>query len=444
MRVLAQRSEPGERLREDLLIAVRRARPGPGHANHEQGGNEGDGGHDAEDLLDAGDGQQDAREDARQQHGATLDPARHDVRRGQLLSGARQRGHHHGLSGPRDRDGRRRDDRTGVDHGHGRAGGDRRSRDAHARGLREVAADEHAHRPVAIDQHGEERRADRGGRQLEDGDEARLVRASAVVGEHQHRDPDGVLREVEPGVGQLDAAQVAVAENRAEDAHRLQRSAFPRPRSAANGCLRRSQRHGRKSRRPYGIDAIVARPGASARGADTRRVRCVRVEQAMRLPVLLAVDDDRDALDDVETQLAERYAHEYRVESLGDPEDALRMLQELADAGEDVALVLAASSLSATSGGHLLEHVRRLHPHAGRVLLVPRVLLDGSADRRRDPRRDGARAHRLLRAPAGGPARRGVPRGHLGLPARVGEGSARRSADGAHRRRDVVRAAPTS
>ena len=91
----------------------------------------------------------------------------------------------------------------------------------------------------------------------------------------------------------------------------------------------------------------------------------------MRLPVLFIVDDDRDALDSVETQLVQRYSHEYRIESLGDPEDALRMLQELADGGEDVALVLAALSLSSTSGGHLLEHVRRLYPQAGRALLVP-------------------------------------------------------------------------
>jgi thioredoxin reductase (NADPH) len=91
----------------------------------------------------------------------------------------------------------------------------------------------------------------------------------------------------------------------------------------------------------------------------------------MRLPVLLAVDDDRDALDGVETQLVQRYSHEYRIESFGDPEDALRTLQELADGGEDVALVLAASSLSSTTGGHLLEHVRQLHPQAGRALLVP-------------------------------------------------------------------------
>ena len=90
----------------------------------------------------------------------------------------------------------------------------------------------------------------------------------------------------------------------------------------------------------------------------------------MRLPVLLVVDEDRVALDEVETQLVQRYAHDYRIESLGDPDDALRTLQTLADAGEDVALVLAASSLLSTSGSHLLEHVRQLHPHAGRALLV--------------------------------------------------------------------------
>jgi thioredoxin reductase (NADPH) len=84
----------------------------------------------------------------------------------------------------------------------------------------------------------------------------------------------------------------------------------------------------------------------------------------MRPPVLLAVDEDRDALEDVAAQLVQRYSHDYRVESVSDPDEALRALQELADAGEDVALVLAASS-------NLLERVRQLHPHTGRALLVP-------------------------------------------------------------------------
>jgi thioredoxin reductase (NADPH) len=91
----------------------------------------------------------------------------------------------------------------------------------------------------------------------------------------------------------------------------------------------------------------------------------------MRLPILLAIDDDRSARDEVESQLVRRYGQDYRVESLSDPDEALRRLREFADGGEDVALVLAASSLSSTSGGHVLEHVRQLHPHARRALLVP-------------------------------------------------------------------------
>jgi thioredoxin reductase (NADPH) len=91
----------------------------------------------------------------------------------------------------------------------------------------------------------------------------------------------------------------------------------------------------------------------------------------MPLPVLLAVDEDRDALEDVESHLVRRYGRDYRVECLADPEEALRLLTELAHAGAEVALVLAAKSLWDTTGGELLERVRQLHPHAKRALLVP-------------------------------------------------------------------------
>ncbi len=47
------------------------------------------------------------------------------------------------------------------------------------------------------------------------------------------------------------------------------------------------------------------------------------------------------------------------------------MLPELADDGEEVALVLAGRSLVVRTGGGLFEHVRELHPHAKRALLVP-------------------------------------------------------------------------
>jgi thioredoxin reductase (NADPH) len=56
---------------------------------------------------------------------------------------------------------------------------------------------------------------------------------------------------------------------------------------------------------------------------------------------------------------------------LADPAEALRTLTELAQNGEEVALVLARNPPSRTTGSELLEQVRQLHPHAKRALLVP-------------------------------------------------------------------------
>jgi len=91
----------------------------------------------------------------------------------------------------------------------------------------------------------------------------------------------------------------------------------------------------------------------------------------MALPVLVAVDEHPDVLEQVETQLSRRYGRDYRVECLADPDEAVRRLTHLQDAGEEMALVLAGQSLSGTAGDELLDHVRRLHPHAKRALLVP-------------------------------------------------------------------------
>ncbi|HWC26487.1 MAG TPA: FAD-dependent oxidoreductase [Solirubrobacteraceae bacterium] len=89
------------------------------------------------------------------------------------------------------------------------------------------------------------------------------------------------------------------------------------------------------------------------------------------LPVLLAVVEDQDALEAVETQLTQRYGHEYRVECLRDPEAALGLLAELAHDGEEAALVLVAKEVHTTTADALLEQARRLQPHAKRALLVP-------------------------------------------------------------------------
>jgi CheY-like chemotaxis protein len=59
-------------------------------------------------------------------------------------------------------------------------------------------------------------------------------------------------------------------------------------------------------------------------------------------PVLLAVDDDPDALREVESQLQERYSRDYTVVCEDSPDAALNTLEKLAEEGAEVALVLAA------------------------------------------------------------------------------------------------------
>jgi thioredoxin reductase (NADPH) len=89
------------------------------------------------------------------------------------------------------------------------------------------------------------------------------------------------------------------------------------------------------------------------------------------LPVLLAFDENQETLGVLESQLNQRYAHDYRVECLGDPDLTQQRLTEMACGGEEVALVLADKSESVTAPGGLLEAVRELHPHAKCALLVP-------------------------------------------------------------------------
>ena len=72
-------------------------------------------------------------------------------------------------------------------------------------------------------------------------------------------------------------------------------------------------RERRRSREPHSGDAIAcASPGRAASVGGT-----------MRRPLLIAVDEDREALESLETQLVQRYARDYRVECLGDPDEAV-------------------------------------------------------------------------------------------------------------------------
>ena len=90
----------------------------------------------------------------------------------------------------------------------------------------------------------------------------------------------------------------------------------------------------------------------------------------MSIPLLLAVDDDPDRLRDVERELRNRYEADYRVRCLRSTTDALATLEEVATAGEEVALVIAAEELAGAPGTEVLAGVASLFPHAQRVLLI--------------------------------------------------------------------------
>jgi thioredoxin reductase (NADPH) len=87
-------------------------------------------------------------------------------------------------------------------------------------------------------------------------------------------------------------------------------------------------------------------------------------------PVLLAIDDNLDALRAVATELRHRYSRDYEVVCESSPDAALKQLEGLAQEGAEVALVLAAQWLSGITGTELLGRVHQLHPHAKRGLLV--------------------------------------------------------------------------
>ena len=88
------------------------------------------------------------------------------------------------------------------------------------------------------------------------------------------------------------------------------------------------------------------------------------------LPLILAIDEDSEALERITREL-QRYARDYEVVCGPSTEAALSQLQRLHGSGESVAIVLAARGSGSLRGEELLRQVHDLHPHAKRALLIP-------------------------------------------------------------------------
>lgn len=88
------------------------------------------------------------------------------------------------------------------------------------------------------------------------------------------------------------------------------------------------------------------------------------------LPLIVAVDDDVEALRILARELKQRYGADYDVVCQRSPRRGLEILEGARDSGQEVALVLADQEMSELPGAELLDRVRRLHPPARRGLLV--------------------------------------------------------------------------
>jgi thioredoxin reductase (NADPH) len=91
-----------------------------------------------------------------------------------------------------------------------------------------------------------------------------------------------------------------------------------------------------------------------------------------RKPVLLAVDDDPKDLKAIARELHKRYGSDYRVACEASAEAALKTLQDLKTANEEVAVVLSEWWMAGMTGTEFLTHAHQLYPSAKRALLFER------------------------------------------------------------------------
>jgi CheY-like chemotaxis protein len=90
----------------------------------------------------------------------------------------------------------------------------------------------------------------------------------------------------------------------------------------------------------------------------------------MAKPALLMVNDNADTLAALERDLGRRLGADYQVVAVDSPADGLGILERLAAAGDEVALLLADQWLPGMTGIQLLSRAHAVHPAAKRVLLI--------------------------------------------------------------------------
>jgi 8-amino-7-oxononanoate synthase len=85
---------------------------------------------------------------------------------------------------------------------------------------------------------------------------------------------------------------------------------------------------------------------------------------------ILAVDDDRDVLDELSRDLIEAFGSRYRVQPCESAADANQLIAEIESAGDELALIVCDQVMPGEDGVHFLESLTARHPETKKVLLT--------------------------------------------------------------------------
>ncbi|MFC5412356.1 FAD-dependent oxidoreductase [Larkinella bovis] len=90
----------------------------------------------------------------------------------------------------------------------------------------------------------------------------------------------------------------------------------------------------------------------------------------MKLPIILAIDDDQPVLQAIQRDLRQHYRKNYKILATTSAREALETLTELKKKNEDVALFLSDQRMPEMLGVDFLIRARKIYPNAKTVLLT--------------------------------------------------------------------------
>lgn len=89
-----------------------------------------------------------------------------------------------------------------------------------------------------------------------------------------------------------------------------------------------------------------------------------------RYPVILLVDGDIEALTQTAEALRRRFDDDYEVTTAAEANAGMALLGQFVESGAEVAFICAALRLPDGDGPSFLDGARKVHPHAGRALMI--------------------------------------------------------------------------